>query len=599
MVQHGFSQAELQAVLQLIAYIKGVAAMMTAVEGDIAWVLREAIHADVQEFARVYVASLLKRVSSSNMDSPYARTLLRIRAVAADWAGIPEEEALEVVVKSRKGHPVNEDDLKRLALPRPTPPSLAQIHCLQHLVQALVIGASAGVKGGFFGPEKSKQGGKEEGGKSRSKGRDREVSASEIKELDNFLQRLLFFPHLLDYPNAVLLPFTIYDDAADAALRSLKRQFLFDEVEAEVGVAFDQLLEKLSLAIFTHFKQFAASKLLDKSFVAAAAALGVGGRYSVTPCSYSGLLRQTHLQLLGRTVDMRDLLTQRLNKLTRHNLDHILARMEGADICHIMETHHLVDVLRGAHRLVAEHCPAIDSFEAIFTEATHATSLSSLSSRTAAYHCPSRVVPPLINSFEDISPSPTHATSLSSLSSRTAAYPCPLSSTPLNPSPPAKATHATSLSPPSPPEWGVQRGGAGCAAQPLWNATTRRFVRVAYPKQQRPMRRPVAHLVVTHAYSPLPLGSQVCREVEQDVLPNFLWNATTRRFVRVASPLHLQQRPVQRPAVHLPSPEVYEAFMFGNKDLNEAYSHICLLNSQFLGQPHMDAVVALLGAHSH
>ncbi|CAI5532640.1 unnamed protein product, partial [Closterium sp. Naga37s-1] len=33
-------------------------------------------------------------------------------------------------------------------------------------------------------------------------------------------------------------------------------------------------------------------------------------------------------------------------------------------------------------------------------------------------------------------------------------------------------------------------------------------------------------------------------------------------------------------------------------DLNEAYSHICLLNSQFLGQPHVDAVVALLGAHS-
>ncbi|CAI5493485.1 unnamed protein product, partial [Closterium sp. Naga37s-1] len=701
MVQHGFSQAELQAVLQvcigagflavvanveavsavyisvdeilssppplpphsvdlissyppshlslvqLIAYIKGVAAMMTAVEGDIAWVLREAIHADVQEFARVYVASLLKRVSSSNMDSPYARTLLRIRAVAADWVGIPEEEALEVVVKSRKGHPVNEDDLKRLALPRPTPPSLAQIHCLQHLVQALVIGASAGVKGGFFGPEKSKQGGKEEGGKSRSKGRDREVSASEIKELDNFLQRLLFFPHLLDYPStslfrlllpssplqdallqvtdlsflwlresfldpaataqvplsaslpwvltlsalqhttnsssgsggggssgsgsssvtvdhvpggassadggsaagagdaaattaaaaagastaaaaavaaggaaggvtvvpwapslpdAVLLPFTIYDDAADAALRSLRRQFLFDEVEAEVrttgkgqfsyyhhpyhstcpipsrmphpfhqvGMAFDQLLEKLSLSIFTHFKQCAASKLLDKSFVAAAAALGVGGRYSVTPCTYSGLLRQTHLQLLGRTVDLRDLLTQRLNKLTRRNLDYILARMEGADLCHIMETHHLVDVLRGAHRLVAEHCPAIDSFEAIFTEATHATSLSSLSSRTASY---------------------------------------------------------------------------------------------------------------------------VCREVEQDVLPNFLWNATTRRFVRVASP-PLQQRPVRRPAVHPPAPEEYEAFMFGSKDLNEAYAHICVLHVQFLGQPHVDAVVALLGPHS-
>ncbi|CAI5463115.1 unnamed protein product [Closterium sp. Yama58-4] len=262
-------------LVQLIAFIKGVAAMMTAVEGDIAWVLREAIHADVQEFARVYVASLLKRVSSSNMDSPYARTLLRIRAVAADWAGIPEEEALEVVVKSRKGHPVNEDDLKRLALPRPTPPSLAQ----------------------------------------------QEVVFVSFMRLQESFQMHQWCTCLFD---KAALPFKFSFPLSLLLLPSSPLQ--------------DALLQVTDLS----FLWLRESKLLDKSFVAAATALGVGGRYSVAPCSYSGLLRQTHLQLLGRTVDMRDLLTQRLNKLTRRNLDFILGRMEGADLCHIMtaETPH-------------------------------------------------------------------------------------------------------------------------------------------------------------------------------------------------------------------------------------------------------------------
>ena len=34
--------------------------------------------------------------------------------------------------------------------------------------------------------------------------------------------------------DAVLLPFTLYDDAAEFALRVLRKQFLYDDVEAEV-----------------------------------------------------------------------------------------------------------------------------------------------------------------------------------------------------------------------------------------------------------------------------------------------------------------------------------------------------------------------------
>jgi cytoplasmic FMR1 interacting protein len=34
---------------------------------------------------------------------------------------------------------------------------------------------------------------------------------------------------------SVLMPFDIYNDAADQALRTLKQRFLYDEIEAEVN----------------------------------------------------------------------------------------------------------------------------------------------------------------------------------------------------------------------------------------------------------------------------------------------------------------------------------------------------------------------------
>lgn len=37
---------------------------------------------------------------------------------------------------------------------------------------------------------------------------------------------------------SILMPFDIYNDAADYALRSLKQRFLYDEIEAEVNSLF-------------------------------------------------------------------------------------------------------------------------------------------------------------------------------------------------------------------------------------------------------------------------------------------------------------------------------------------------------------------------
>jgi cytoplasmic FMR1 interacting protein len=69
--------------------------------------------------------------------------------------------------------------------------------------------------------------------------------------------------HVLQSPDVglletVLMPFDIYNDAADYALRVLKQRFLYDEIEAEVDLCFDQLVFKLSEHIFAYYKSVAA-----------------------------------------------------------------------------------------------------------------------------------------------------------------------------------------------------------------------------------------------------------------------------------------------------------------------------------------------------
>lgn len=43
-----------------------------------------------------------------------------------------------------------------------------------------------------------------------------------------------------------------------------------------------------------------------------------------------------NFQLLGRTIDLRTLITQRMNKLFRENIDFLFDRFENQDLCAIV-----------------------------------------------------------------------------------------------------------------------------------------------------------------------------------------------------------------------------------------------------------------------
>ncbi|KAI8431314.1 hypothetical protein MSG28_015859 [Choristoneura fumiferana] len=65
-------------------------------------------------------------------------------------------------------------------------------------------------------------------------------------------------PAMMEY---VLYPLDLYNDSAQYALTVFKKQFLYDEVEAEVNLCFDQFVYKLAEQVYAHYKQLAASNV--------------------------------------------------------------------------------------------------------------------------------------------------------------------------------------------------------------------------------------------------------------------------------------------------------------------------------------------------
>lgn len=133
----------------------------------------------------------------------------------------------------------------------------------------------------------------------------------------------------------ILYPLDIYNDVAQRAISVLNRRFLFDEIEAEVNLCFDQLIYKLSDQVYSFFKVQAASSYLENS-LKSNLELKTTGRLNAGKTRYPVLLQLRHMQLLGRSIDLNHLLGQRMNSLLRKNIVNAIGRFESQDIAHII-----------------------------------------------------------------------------------------------------------------------------------------------------------------------------------------------------------------------------------------------------------------------
>lgn len=403
-LRYNYTAEERKALVELISYIKNVGSMMHRCDTLVADALWETIHAEVQDFVQNTLATMLRTTFRKKKD--LSRILSDMRTLSADWMANTSKPETEL--QSHGG----EDSKGSFFYPRPVAPTAAQVHCLQFLIYEVVSGGNLRKPGGLFGNSGS------------------EIPVNDLKQLETFFYKLSFFLHILDYSvtvgtltdlgflwfrefylessrviqfpiecslpwmlvdhvlesqnagllESVLMPFDIYNDSAQQALVTLRQRFLYDEIEAEVDHCFDLFVSKLCDIIFTYYKSWAASELLDPSFLFA---LDNGEKYSVQPMRFTALFKMTRVKLLGRTIDLRSLIAERMNKVFRDNIEFLFDRFESQDLCATVELEKLLDILKHTHELLSKDL-SIDSFGLMLNEMQENISLVSFSSRFAS-----------------------------------------------------------------------------------------------------------------------------------------------------------------------------------------------------------------------
>lgn len=405
-VRFNYSAEERKGLVELVSYIKSIGSMMQQCDTLVADALWETIHAEVQDFVQNTLATMLRTTFRKKKD--LSRILSDMRTLSADWMANTNKSESELQSSQHGG----DESRGIFFFPRPVAPTASQVHCLQFLIYELVSGGNLRKPGGLFGNSGS------------------EIPVNDMKQLETFFYKLSFFLHILDYAatvatltdlgflwfrefylessrviqfpiecslpwmlvdyviesqnmgllESVLMPFDIYNDSAQQALIVLKQRFLYDEIEAEVDHCFDIFVSKLCDTIFTYYKSWAASELLDPSFLFA---LDNGEKFSIQPMRFTALLKMTRVKLLGRTINLRSLITERMNKVFRENLEFLFDRFESQDLCAIVELEKLLEILKHAHGLLSMDL-SIDSFSLILNEMQENISLVSFSSRLAS-----------------------------------------------------------------------------------------------------------------------------------------------------------------------------------------------------------------------
>ncbi|XP_042312237.1 cytoplasmic FMR1-interacting protein 1 isoform X3 [Sceloporus undulatus] len=180
--------------------------------------------------------------------------------------------------------------------------------------------------------------------------------------------------HILETKEAsmmeyVLYSLDLYNDSAHYALTKFKKQFLYDEIEAEVNLCFDQFVYKLADQIFGYYKVMAGSLLLDKRLRSECKNQGATIPL-LTSNRYETLLKQRHVQLLGRSIDLNRLITQRISAAMYKSLELAIGRFESEDLTSIVELDGLVEINKMTHKLLSRYM-TLDSFDAMFREANH------------------------------------------------------------------------------------------------------------------------------------------------------------------------------------------------------------------------------------
>lgn len=392
--RYNYNDEEKSALIELISMIKGLQVSMNRMETVFIDAIKRSIYAKLQDFIQIDLREPLRKAILKK-DDMIRLFLKSVRGTCADWKrGV--EDPIDQANKSDLSKPAVAEfsvDVSR----RNVGPSSTQLYMVRTMLESLVSGKAHGDKSTLR----------------------KYIDGASFVAIENFLKESFYWQYLLNFSQTlneccdlsqlwyrefylemtmgrriqfpiemslpsiltdhilktkdpammecVLYPLDLYNDSAYCALTKFCKQFLYDEVVAEVNLCFDQFIYNLSEQIFAYYKHLAGSILLDKRFRSEAAALNIKFTWPQAN-RYSTLLKQRHFQLLGRTIDLNKLIAQRLQASLLKNLELAIQRFEEGSLTDIIELEGLIAVNRYTHKLLKEHV-AMDPFDNLFKEA--------------------------------------------------------------------------------------------------------------------------------------------------------------------------------------------------------------------------------------
>uniref|UniRef100_UPI00358DFFAE cytoplasmic FMR1-interacting protein 2-like n=1 Tax=Myxine glutinosa TaxID=7769 RepID=UPI00358DFFAE len=389
--RYNYTSDEKFALVEVVAMVKGLQVLMGRMESVFSQAVRHTVYAALQDFAKIALREPLRQATKKRKNVVIS-VLQAIRKTCCDWETEPTNDPCLRGEKDPKGG-------FEIKVPRRTVgPSSTQLYMVRTMLESLVAdksGAKKTLRSSLEGPT--------------------------ILAIEEFHRHSFFYPHLLNFGEFlqqccelsqlwfreffleltmgrriqfpiemsmpwiltdhiletkeqammeyVLYPLDLYNDSAYYALTKFKKQFLYDEIEAEVNLCFDQFVYKLSDQIFSHYKTQAGSLLLDKRLQAELKNLSVSLPPIAAP-RYETLLKQRHVQLLGRSIDLNRLITQRVATALARSLDLAVSRFDSEDLSSLVELEGLLEVNRLTHRLLSRLL-TLDPYDAMLREANH------------------------------------------------------------------------------------------------------------------------------------------------------------------------------------------------------------------------------------
>ncbi|CAF3028948.1 unnamed protein product [Rotaria sp. Silwood2] len=407
--RYNYSSQEKFAMVEILSLIKGLQLQMNRLNETFYEAICSTAYIELQTFVQIHIRDMIKKVTQKKRDLTKS-ILIAVRDTCVDWFnGAGEagsiEEALALGLKLSQNHGSKKDHIESNHVrfnKRCVGPSSTQLYMVRTMIESLLTDKSG------YGKRTLRK----------------DIDYNHLSMIEQFHKQSFFWDYLLNFDATlkqcgdlsqlwyrefyleltmgrkiqfpiemsmpwiladhilesikqpmieyVFYPMDLYNDAAMHALLVFRKQFLYDEIEAEVNLCFDQLVFKLSDKIFTHFKCLASCMLLDKRY---RSECHMNGIKVVFPSAnrYDSLLKQRHIQLLGRSIDLTFLLTQRLTLSFKKSLETAIQRFESVNITGVMELQCLLEVNRLTHELLSSYL-TLDSFESIISEVNHSVS---------------------------------------------------------------------------------------------------------------------------------------------------------------------------------------------------------------------------------